>query len=54
MTDPEKFQKSLEALDLQGITVLQGLLAQRALELMAQKPIKSAKLLVPNTAASVV
>lgn len=35
MTDPEKFQKSLEALDLQGITVLQGLLAQRALELMA-------------------
>jgi hypothetical protein len=36
MTDQSKFQKSLEALDLQGLILLQGLLAQRALQLLTQ------------------
>jgi hypothetical protein len=37
----EKFQESLEALDLQGILVLMNVLAQRALFLQMNPPKKS-------------
>ena len=39
MTDfQSNFEKSLKALDLQAIVLVQGLLAQRALEILTEKP----------------
>ena len=55
MTNPvDKFQSSLEQLDLQGIILLQGLLAQRALILMTEKDAKKSKLHVPTLVKPVI
>lgn len=43
----EKFQESLEKLDLQGILVLMGVLSQRALFLQMNPP-KKPKIQVPK------
>jgi len=47
VTFKDSFQDSLEKLDLQGIVLIQGLLAQRALELMA-KPKPESKIVTPD------
>jgi hypothetical protein len=51
MKSVDKFQKSLEELDLQGIILLQGLLAQRALQLMTQpKEARPSAIIQPEKA----
>jgi hypothetical protein len=44
----EKFQESLEALDLQGTLLLMNVLAQRALFLQMNPPAKKSKITVPK------
>lgn len=49
MNFQSKFEESLKQLDLQGIILIQGLLAQRALELiMAEKEAKTPAILKPE------
>lgn len=47
----DKFQASLEALDLQGLILVIGLLSQRALELMA-KPKPKPSIIKPDVSLS--
>jgi hypothetical protein len=48
----DKFDNSLKQLDLQGIILLQGLLSQRAIELMMQpkEDEKKSSILLPEKA----
>jgi len=46
--NPSKFEDSLAKLDLKGIILMQGLLAQQALKLLYEEEHKASPVLVPE------